>query len=47
MNQLNPNAIGMWIFGGALGYALGDGHGCAIGIAIASGLSFLVSMFSR
>ncbi len=47
MDQLNPVAINMWVFGGALGYAIGDGHGAAIGLAVTAGISFFLSLISR
>ncbi len=44
MDQLNPVAVNMWIFGGALGYAIGNGHGAAIGLAVTTGISYLLSL---
>ena len=45
MSDLNPVAVGFCIFAGSLGYALGEGHGAAIGVAIVSGLMTLRSLF--
>jgi hypothetical protein len=47
MGTLNPNALAAWIFGASLGYCLGDAHGCAMGLAITSGLTFVVSLFTK
>jgi hypothetical protein len=45
MDRLNPVALGLWFFGASLGYAIADGHGLAIGLAIASGVTTAVSIF--
>jgi hypothetical protein len=47
MGNLNPNALAAWIFGASLGYCIDDAHGLAIGLAITSGLTFLVSILSK
>jgi hypothetical protein len=44
MNQLNPNAVAIWIFGASVGYCCGGDHGAALGLAITSGLSFILSV---
>ena len=44
MDQLNPVAMNMWIFGTALGYAIGGGHGAAIGLAVTSGISYFMTL---
>jgi len=44
VNNLNPIAINLWLVGGSLGYTLGAGFGCALGLAITSSISFLMSL---
>lgn len=36
MGHLNPTALNLWLFGGSLGYVLGQGHGLAQGLVSAS-----------
>jgi len=47
MDKLNPLAVVVILFAGSLGYAIKDGHGCAIGLAIASGLCVITEMFVK
>ena len=44
MNNLNPEALVWLLFGGSIGYAINAGRGCAIGLAITSGICCLVSL---
>ncbi len=44
---MNPNAINLWVLGASFGAVVDGGHGAAIGLAISSGITFLISMFSK
>ena len=44
MNTMNPNALNLWVLGTALGGSFGHAY---IGLAIASGLTFVLSIFQR
>ena len=44
MNTLNPHALNLWILGTALRSSFGHAY---IGLAIASGLTFALSMLQR
>jgi hypothetical protein len=41
---MNPNAIGLMICGASTGYVFGELHGAAIGLAITSGIMFLIGV---
>lgn len=43
---MNPNAINVWVTGAAVGFAVhGDVRGAAVGLAISSGLTLVLSLF--
>lgn len=44
---MNPYAINFWIVGTATGFALGQSHGAAIGLAATGGISLLLTFFQR
>jgi len=44
---MNPIAINMWITGASFGYFFNGSHGAALGLAITSGLSFLMSFIQK
>jgi hypothetical protein len=41
---MNYNALNFWVVGMSLGYAIGDLHGCAIGLAVTASLTFIINM---
>jgi hypothetical protein len=47
MNNMNPNAVNLWITGSAIGYLVDGGTGAVWGLAITSGLSLLISLLGR
>jgi hypothetical protein len=47
MNQLNPNAIALWIFASSVGYLIGGASGVALGLAIITGLQIISALFIR
>jgi len=42
---MNPNTVNFYILGTSLGYAIDGTEGGAIGLAIASGIMFVLSWF--
>jgi len=42
---VNPNAINAYILAGSIGYAVGNLHGGAIGLALISFFFFVMSFF--
>jgi hypothetical protein len=41
--RLNPSAVTFWIFTGSVGYAVNGAHGAAVGLAIGTGVSYLIT----
>ena len=45
MSNLNPIAFNFWLVGASAGFALGQSHGAAIGLAITGAISLVMSFF--
>jgi hypothetical protein len=41
---MNPLVLNMWLIGLSVGYAVNGVHGGAIGLAVATTLSFIISV---
>jgi hypothetical protein len=46
MNDLNPNAILLWIFFSAVGYLIGGTTGALIGLAVITGVQIAIAAVS-
>lgn len=44
---MNPTAINLWVTSTAIGFCVNDAHGAALGLAISSGVSFVLSLFIK